>query len=79
MHVQNYYHVKLNNAQNRNSNINIKFSFLDLVAFYDFYVPEGERHDSALKRNRDNLVTELKLWESYLENVCLTTAHNKDM
>ncbi|PWA15365.1 hypothetical protein CCH79_00008512 [Gambusia affinis] len=28
-----------------------------------------ERHDSALKRNKDNLVTEFQLWESYLENV----------
>ncbi|XP_023201156.1 glutathione S-transferase A-like [Xiphophorus maculatus] len=42
---------------------------LKLVAFYDFFVPEGERHDSALKRNKDNLVTELQLWERYLENV----------
>ncbi|XP_043993635.1 glutathione S-transferase A-like [Gambusia affinis] len=42
---------------------------IELVIFYDFYVPEGERHDSALKRNKDNLVTELQLWESYLENV----------
>ncbi|XP_007559852.1 PREDICTED: glutathione S-transferase A-like [Poecilia mexicana] len=47
-------------------------SFLEKMesfAFYDFFIPEGERLDSALKRNKDNLVTELKLWESYLENV----------
>uniref|UniRef100_A0A3B3TKN6 Glutathione S-transferase rho n=1 Tax=Poecilia latipinna TaxID=48699 RepID=A0A3B3TKN6_9TELE len=43
---------------------------MEFFVFYDFYAPEGERHDSALKRHKDNLVTELKLWESYLENCC---------
>lgn len=32
-------------------------------------VPEGERHDSAVKRNREALTAEMKLWESYLEKV----------
>lgn len=43
--------------------------FLGAVAFYDYYVPEGERHDSALKRNREALATEFKLWEGYLQKV----------
>ncbi|XP_036000838.1 glutathione S-transferase A-like isoform X2 [Fundulus heteroclitus] len=42
---------------------------LNLVVFYDSYAPEGERHDSAVKRNKDNLVAELQRWEGYLENV----------
>uniref|UniRef100_A0A3B4EQI2 Glutathione S-transferase A-like n=1 Tax=Pundamilia nyererei TaxID=303518 RepID=A0A3B4EQI2_9CICH len=43
---------------------------LNAVIYYDWYVPEGERHESALKRNKEALVTELKLWESYLQKVC---------
>uniref|UniRef100_A0A8C7WSL6 Glutathione S-transferase rho n=1 Tax=Oryzias sinensis TaxID=183150 RepID=A0A8C7WSL6_9TELE len=39
---------------------------LGSVIYYDWYVPEGERHDSALKRNKDGLVVELGLWEGYL-------------
>uniref|UniRef100_A0A8C1HUE7 GST C-terminal domain-containing protein n=1 Tax=Cyprinus carpio carpio TaxID=630221 RepID=A0A8C1HUE7_CYPCA len=39
------------------------------VAFYDYYVPEGERHESALKRNKENLIAELKLWDGYLEKM----------
>nr|ACK77305.1 glutathione S-transferase [Tanichthys albonubes] len=39
------------------------------VAFYEWYIPEGERHESALKRNKENLVKELKLWEGYLEKM----------
>ncbi|RXN17042.1 glutathione S-transferase A-like protein [Labeo rohita] len=39
------------------------------VAFYEWYVPEGERLESALKRNKENLITELKLWEGYLEKM----------
>lgn len=42
---------------------------LDAVIYYDWFVPEGERHDSALKRNREALTTELKLWEGYLQKV----------
>ncbi|XP_029919765.1 glutathione S-transferase rho [Myripristis murdjan] len=39
------------------------------VIYYNWKVPEGERHDSALKRNREALVTELKLWEGYLQKL----------
>uniref|UniRef100_A0A3P9J5B4 Glutathione S-transferase rho n=1 Tax=Oryzias latipes TaxID=8090 RepID=A0A3P9J5B4_ORYLA len=42
---------------------------LGSVIYYDWYVPEGERHDSALKRNKDGLVVELGLWEGYLSKV----------
>ncbi|KAK5605731.1 hypothetical protein CRENBAI_006954 [Crenichthys baileyi] len=35
--------------------------------FYTRFVPENERHDSAVKRNRDDLKTEVKLWEGYLQ------------
>ncbi|TRY97377.1 hypothetical protein DNTS_032897 [Danionella cerebrum] len=37
------------------------------VAFYDWVFPEGERHESAVKRKRESLIEELKLWEGYLE------------
>ncbi|XP_023131540.1 glutathione S-transferase A-like [Amphiprion ocellaris] len=39
---------------------------VDLVA-YNFRVPEGERHDSAVQRNKEALTAELKLWEGYLK------------
>ncbi|XP_051811646.1 glutathione S-transferase A-like isoform X2 [Acanthochromis polyacanthus] len=39
------------------------------VVYYEYYVPEGERHDSAVKRNREALVTELNLWEGYLQKL----------
>uniref|UniRef100_A0A672JWJ9 Glutathione S-transferase A-like n=1 Tax=Sinocyclocheilus grahami TaxID=75366 RepID=A0A672JWJ9_SINGR len=39
------------------------------VAFYEWYVPEGERHESALKRNKESLIAELKLWDGYLEKM----------
>ncbi|RVE66404.1 hypothetical protein OJAV_G00106920 [Oryzias javanicus] len=39
---------------------------LGIVIYYDWYVPEGERHDSALKRNKESLAAELGLWEGYL-------------
>ncbi|XP_039876770.1 glutathione S-transferase A-like [Simochromis diagramma] len=42
---------------------------LSTVAYYEWYVPEGEKHESALKRNKEALVTELKLWESYLQKL----------
>ncbi|XP_051811624.1 glutathione S-transferase A-like isoform X3 [Acanthochromis polyacanthus] len=35
--------------------------------YYNFFVPEGERHDSAIQRKREDLTTELKLWEGYLK------------
>ncbi|GLD57928.1 glutathione S-transferase A [Lates japonicus] len=37
------------------------------VIYYNWKVPEGERHDSAVKRNREALAAELKLWEEYLQ------------
>uniref|UniRef100_A0A672H605 Glutathione S-transferase A-like n=1 Tax=Salarias fasciatus TaxID=181472 RepID=A0A672H605_SALFA len=42
---------------------------LDWVIYYKWLVPEDERHDSALKRHKEALTTELKLWEGYLQNV----------
>uniref|UniRef100_A0A3P8RIY1 Glutathione S-transferase rho n=1 Tax=Amphiprion percula TaxID=161767 RepID=A0A3P8RIY1_AMPPE len=39
------------------------------VVYYQYYVPEGERHDSAVKRNKEALETELKLWEGYLQKL----------
>ncbi|KAM4630740.1 glutathione S-transferase rho [Polymixia lowei] len=39
------------------------------VIYYNWKVPEGERHDAAVKRNREALITELKLWEGYLEKL----------
>lgn len=41
------------------------------VIYYNWKVPEGERHDSAVKRNREVLSAEVKLWEGYLEKVKL--------
>uniref|UniRef100_A0A3P8U3Z4 Glutathione S-transferase rho n=1 Tax=Amphiprion percula TaxID=161767 RepID=A0A3P8U3Z4_AMPPE len=38
---------------------------LDLIT-YNFRVPEEERHDSAVQRNKEALTAELKLWEGYL-------------
>ncbi|KAM4725078.1 glutathione S-transferase A-like [Anableps anableps] len=37
------------------------------VLFYTRFVPENERHDSALKRNTEDLKAEVKLWEKYLQ------------
>ncbi|XP_034401747.1 glutathione S-transferase A-like isoform X2 [Cyclopterus lumpus] len=42
---------------------------LNAVIYYEWFVPEEERHDSALKRNREALATELKLWEGYLQKL----------
>ncbi|KAG8005093.1 Glutathione S-transferase A [Nibea albiflora] len=42
---------------------------LNSVIYYDLLVPEEERHDSAVKRNREELATELNLWEGYLQKV----------
>ncbi|CAL8294599.1 unnamed protein product [Merluccius merluccius] len=39
------------------------------VIYYEWKFPEGERHDSALKRHREALTAELKLWEGYLEKL----------
>ncbi|XP_019206139.1 glutathione S-transferase A isoform X3 [Oreochromis niloticus] len=38
-----------------------------IVLYYNWIVPEGERHDSAVKRNKEALTAELKLWEGYLQ------------
>lgn len=38
-------------------------------------VPEEERHESAVRRHREALVTELKLWEGYLQKVSNTHTH----
>ncbi|KAF3707640.1 Glutathione S-transferase A [Channa argus] len=42
---------------------------LNSVIYYEWFVPEDERHDTAVKRNREALKTELRLWEGYLEKV----------
>ena len=45
------------------------FSVDDIT--YNWKVPEEERHDSAVKRNRESLTAEIKLWEGYLQKVRL--------
>ncbi|XP_076610110.1 glutathione S-transferase A-like [Chaetodon auriga] len=35
--------------------------------YYNWTVPEEERHESAQKRNKEALIAELKLWEGYLD------------
>ncbi|XP_061122809.1 glutathione S-transferase A-like [Syngnathus typhle] len=40
---------------------------LGAVIYHEYYVPEGERLASAVKRNCQNLITELHLWEGYLD------------
>ncbi|XP_061596987.1 glutathione S-transferase A-like [Cololabis saira] len=42
---------------------------LNAVIYYNWFIPEDERHDSALKRNKETLTTELQLWESYLQKL----------
>ncbi|XP_027009856.1 glutathione S-transferase rho [Tachysurus fulvidraco] len=37
--------------------------------FYNHYIPEPERHESAQKRHKENLKTEIALWESYLQQM----------
>ncbi|XP_023131541.2 glutathione S-transferase A-like [Amphiprion ocellaris] len=37
------------------------------VVYYNYKVPEEERHDSAVQRNKEALTAELKLWEGYLK------------
>ncbi|XP_057684571.1 glutathione S-transferase A-like [Corythoichthys intestinalis] len=37
------------------------------VIYYEWIVPEGERLESALKRNCQALAAELQLWEGYLQ------------
>ena len=52
---------------------------LDSVIYYDWFVPEEERHDAAVKRNREALVAELKLWEGYLQKVVYVHYTHTDM
>ena len=40
-----------------------------IVIYYNWKVLEAERHDSALKRNKEALTAEIKLWEGYMQNV----------
>ncbi|XP_034150481.1 glutathione S-transferase rho [Esox lucius] len=42
---------------------------LSNVVYYNYRVPEAERHDSALKRNKEILTTELHLWERYMQKM----------
>ncbi|CAN9503804.1 unnamed protein product [Ophioblennius macclurei] len=42
---------------------------LNAVIYYEWFVPEGERHESAVKRNKETLITEIKLWEGYLSKL----------
>ncbi|KAM4539827.1 glutathione S-transferase A-like [Odontesthes bonariensis] len=37
------------------------------VIYYNWKVPEGERHDSAVKRNTETLKAEVKMWEGYMQ------------
>lgn len=39
------------------------------VIYYNYLVPEAERLDSARKRKKEELATELKLWEGYLNKM----------
>ncbi|XP_020788217.1 glutathione S-transferase A-like [Boleophthalmus pectinirostris] len=40
--------------------------FVD-VAFYVWRIPEAERNEATLKRNKEALTAEVKLWEGYLQ------------
>ena len=37
--------------------------------FYEYFIPEAERHESAVKRHKEAMTAELKLWETYLQKV----------
>uniref|UniRef100_A0A3B3HH28 Glutathione S-transferase rho n=1 Tax=Oryzias latipes TaxID=8090 RepID=A0A3B3HH28_ORYLA len=37
------------------------------VLYYNWKVPEGERHDSAVQRNKEALKEEMKIWEGHLQ------------
>ncbi|XP_034017457.1 glutathione S-transferase A-like [Thalassophryne amazonica] len=45
------------------------------VLYYNWKVPEEERFDSAVKRNRETLTEEVKLWEGYLKFPFLAGKH----
>lgn len=65
---------------------NIFFSYLFFVKnvlpasviYYKWRVPEGERHDSAVKRNKEALTAEVKLWEGYLQKVYERLVHTQN-
>lgn len=42
---------------------------INAVIYYEYFVPEAERQESVLKRNKDALATELQLWEGYLQKL----------
>ncbi|XP_069757146.1 glutathione S-transferase A-like isoform X2 [Narcine bancroftii] len=42
---------------------------IDAIVYYFWKVPENERCDSALERNKKALNVELKLWEGYFEKL----------
>uniref|UniRef100_UPI00398EB92D glutathione S-transferase rho n=1 Tax=Pristiophorus japonicus TaxID=55135 RepID=UPI00398EB92D len=42
---------------------------LGSVIYYTWRLPQNERHDSAVERNKKELNTELMLWEGYLEKM----------
>ncbi|XP_030644275.1 glutathione S-transferase A [Chanos chanos] len=46
--------------------LNLQQKIIDVVT-YTRRVPEEERHDSAVKRNKDALAAELKIWEGYMQ------------
>uniref|UniRef100_A0A8C5FGA3 Glutathione S-transferase rho n=1 Tax=Gadus morhua TaxID=8049 RepID=A0A8C5FGA3_GADMO len=46
-----------------------RITFCLLSKNMHIHFPEGERHDSSLKRHREALTAELKLWEGYLEKL----------
>lgn len=73
------------NPRQRQNSVGVKMLLTNLleyllaaVIFYNWYVPEEERHDSALKRNKEALITELKLWEGYLEKVAYPCQRYKE-
>ncbi|XP_041100675.1 glutathione S-transferase A-like isoform X1 [Polyodon spathula] len=39
------------------------------VIYYTWRVPESERHDSAVNRNKEALSAELQLWEGYFQKM----------
>lgn len=52
---------------------------INAVIYYEYFVPEAERLESVLKRNKHALASELQLWEGYLQKLgtgsCLAGQH----
>ncbi|XP_008330279.1 glutathione S-transferase rho isoform X2 [Cynoglossus semilaevis] len=46
------------------------------VIYYNYKVPENERLESAIKRNKESLAEEIKLWEGYLQGCCCLAGKN---